>query len=78
MAHMVGPQGSVVGVEHIPELVEQAKKNTLKDHPEYIDEGRVVFHTADGRTGYAPEAPYDCMYVRQGPGCFPLAMRELC
>lgn len=65
MAQMAGPQGIVVGVEHIPELVEQAKENTLKGHPEYIHQGRLVFHKADGRTGYPPEAPYDCMYVNR-------------
>ncbi|KAF9985086.1 hypothetical protein BGZ65_011758 [Modicella reniformis] len=63
MAQMVGPEGNIVGVEHIPELVEQAKQNTLKDHPEYIHEGRVVYHTADGRVGYPPNAPYDCIHV---------------
>jgi len=61
MAQMVGPQGKVVGVEHIPELVELAKQNTLKDHPEYMQEERVTFHSTDGRAGYPTGAPYDCM-----------------
>jgi len=61
MAKMVGPTGRVVGVEHIPELVEQAKKNTLRDQPTYIEKGRIVFSAADGRIGFPQEAPYDCM-----------------
>lgn len=43
MAHMVGPDGHVVGVEHIPELIEISTRNVLNDHPEYIKEGRVKF-----------------------------------
>ncbi|GJJ68002.1 protein-L-isoaspartate(D-aspartate) O-methyltransferase [Entomortierella parvispora] len=63
MAHMVGPTGRVVGVEHIPELVEQSKKNTAKDQPSFLEEGRVAFFAADGRVGFPQEAPYDCIHV---------------
>ncbi|KAF9180005.1 hypothetical protein BGZ50_006511 [Haplosporangium sp. Z 11] len=63
MAEMVGPQGRVVGVDHIPELVDQSKSNTMKDHPEYFSDGRISYHTADGRVGYAKDAPYDCIHV---------------
>ena len=31
MAHMVGPQGRVYGIEHIPELVEMSKENISKN-----------------------------------------------
>lgn len=61
MAYMVGSKGRVVGVEHIPELVEQAKKNTTQDHPAYLEEGRIAFFATDGRVGFPQEAPYDCM-----------------
>ncbi|KAG0364223.1 hypothetical protein BGZ54_007735 [Gamsiella multidivaricata] len=63
MAEMVGPEGKAVGVEHIPELVDLAKQNTAKNHKEYLDQGRVVYHTADGRVGFPQEAPYDCIHV---------------
>ncbi|KAF9104946.1 hypothetical protein BGX27_009867 [Mortierella sp. AM989] len=63
MAQMVGPQGHVIGVEHIPELVDQATKNTMKDHPEYIQEGRVAFHSADGRIGFPQGGHYDAIHV---------------
>lgn len=69
MAEMVGEQGRAVGVEHIPELVELAKQNTKKDHPEYLQDGRVSFYTADGRVGFPQDAPYDCMYVLTS--CYP-------
>ncbi|XP_008547950.1 protein-L-isoaspartate O-methyltransferase [Microplitis demolitor] len=63
MAHMVGPDGHVVGVEHIPELIEISTRNVLNDHPEYIKEGRVKFVEADGREGYKPGGPYDAIHV---------------
>jgi protein-L-isoaspartate(D-aspartate) O-methyltransferase len=52
---------SVLSVDHIPELVELAKKNTAKDHGEFLETGRVAYHAADGRVGFSDEAPYDCM-----------------
>ncbi|KAG0288670.1 hypothetical protein BGZ96_007563 [Linnemannia gamsii] len=63
MAEMVGAEGRAVGVEHIPELVELAKKNTQKDHPQFLQDGRVAFHAADGRVGFPQHAPYDCIHV---------------
>ncbi|KAF8931006.1 hypothetical protein BGZ58_007907, partial [Dissophora ornata] len=63
MAEMVGPQGRVVGVDHIPELVELSTSNTLKDHPEYLQDGRIAYHAADGRVGFPQDAPYDCIHV---------------
>ncbi|KAF9397265.1 hypothetical protein BGZ94_006352, partial [Podila epigama] len=49
--------------DHIPELVALAKSNTEKDHREFLEQGRVVYKTADGRVGYPDEAPYDCIHV---------------
>ncbi|KAF9951788.1 hypothetical protein BGZ72_006765, partial [Mortierella alpina] len=63
MAEMVGAEGRAVGVEHVPQLVELAKANTMKDHAQYLSEGRVAFHVADGRIGYTQDAPYDCIHV---------------
>ncbi|RKP23217.1 protein-L-isoaspartate O-methyltransferase [Syncephalis pseudoplumigaleata] len=63
MAAMTGDTGKVIGVEHIDQLNEQARKNIKKDHPEYLHQGRVELITGDGRLGYAPEAPYDCIHV---------------
>ncbi|KAG0320376.1 hypothetical protein BGZ99_004534 [Dissophora globulifera] len=63
MAEMVGPQGRVVGVEHIPELVVKSEENTKKGHLDFMEEKRLAFYTADGRTGYRQDAPYDCIHV---------------
>lgn len=52
MKHMVG-DGVVVGVEHVPELVEMATGNL---------EG-VVIKEGDGRLGCEQYAPYDAIHV---------------
>lgn len=43
MAFMVGPRGRVIGLEHIPELIEVSTRNVLDDCPHFIKEGRVKF-----------------------------------
>lgn len=43
MAHMVSPRGRVIGVDHIPELIEISKKNLQHDCPSFIEESRVKF-----------------------------------
>lgn len=41
MALMLGPNGTAVGIEHIPELQEKAKKNIENDHPELLKSGQI-------------------------------------
>ena len=54
---VVGDGGSVTSVEYLPELVELARRN-LKEAG--ID---VEVVAGDGANGYAPNAPYDAVYV---------------
>lgn len=61
MAEMVGPEGKVVGVEHISELADTGQRNVAKNKKHLLENGRVKFVVGDGRLGYAPDAPYDCM-----------------
>lgn len=51
----------MVGVEHIPELVESSKRNVQKSHGDWLESGQVKLVEGDGRLGYPPDAPYDCM-----------------
>jgi protein-L-isoaspartate(D-aspartate) O-methyltransferase len=53
----------VVGVDHIPELVEQALANTSRHHKDLLDSGRVRYVVGDGREGYPELAPYDVIHV---------------
>jgi protein-L-isoaspartate(D-aspartate) O-methyltransferase len=63
MAHLVRPGGKAIGVEHIQELVDKSIKNINKHHKELFSEGVLEIHKADGRQGYAAEAPYDAIHV---------------
>lgn len=65
LANLVGTEGRVVGVDHIQELVDLAKKNTGKspEGREMIEKGQVVFVKADGRRGWSDGAPYDAIHV---------------
>ena len=43
MALMVGPSGKVVGLDHIPELVELGKKNMVVDcRADMLDSGQIL------------------------------------
>mmetsp|Transcript_9418 Transcript_9418/g.17602 ORF Transcript_9418/g.17602 Transcript_9418/m.17602 type:complete len:227 (-) Transcript_9418:416-1096(-) len=61
-AHMVGKEGKAVGVEHIPDLVKQSLKNTSRDPATspLLQSGNLELLEADGKSGHATEAPYDC------------------
>ncbi|KAJ5667933.1 protein-L-isoaspartate(D-aspartate) O-methyltransferase [Penicillium maclennaniae] len=58
-------QGQVIGIEHIPELVELARTNMNKsdDGQKLLESGKVKFITADGRLGWKEGAPYDAIHV---------------
>ena len=46
------PQGKVVGIDHIPELVEWSKSNLINNGlGPALDQGRIRMVTGDGREG---------------------------
>ncbi|KAL2726093.1 protein-L-isoaspartate(D-aspartate) O-methyltransferase-like isoform X1 [Vespula maculifrons] len=68
MAYMLGPYGTAIGIEHIPELQEIAKANIESCYPKFLTYGRIElvglpFIVGDGRLGYPPKAPYDVIHV---------------
>lgn len=69
LAELVGPDGLVVGVEHIPQLADLGKKNMLKskDGKEFIANGKVKFGVGDGRQGWEEkgqeDAKWDAIHV---------------
>ena len=63
---MMNDQGLVVGVEHIKELYEQAKKNISKSNSELLKSKKIVLLEGDGRLGYKPLAPYNVIHVGAG------------
>lgn len=57
--------GQVIGIDHIPELVELARSNMNKseDGRQLQNSGQVKFITGDGRLGWKENAPYDAIHV---------------
>ncbi|CAI2185123.1 4345_t:CDS:2 [Funneliformis geosporum] len=62
-SEMVGPEGKVVGIEHIQELVDMSRRNIQKDRPGFLESKRIVLVHGDGRKGFPEESPYDCIHV---------------
>lgn len=67
MAVMTGPNGRVVGVEHIPELVNMSLRSTAKHHNDLIESQRLRIVHTDGRQGWPAGGPYDVIHV--GAAC---------
>ncbi|XP_015171828.1 PREDICTED: protein-L-isoaspartate(D-aspartate) O-methyltransferase-like [Polistes dominula] len=63
MAFMVGPRGRVIGIEHIPDLIEVATRNVREDCPHFLQDGRLKFVVGDGRLGHTADGPYDAIHV---------------
>lgn len=77
MAYMVGATGKVVGIDHIPELVESSIKNIKKGNSELLqDGGNLKMVTGDGREGYLPGAPYDAIHVGAAAPVLPHALTD--
>jgi len=61
---LVGPNGKVVGIDHISELVNWSVENLKKDGlGDVVKDGSIVMVTGDGRKGYPKFAPYDAIHV---------------
>ena len=62
-ARLVGPSGLVVGIEHIPQLVDWSDENVRKHHADLLDSGRVLLRVGDGFEGYPNAGAYDAIHV---------------
>ncbi|XP_054257611.1 protein-L-isoaspartate(D-aspartate) O-methyltransferase-like isoform X2 [Macrosteles quadrilineatus] len=62
MALMVGASGRVVGVEHMPELLNKSITNVMHDKPHLLRDS-IIKLVGDGRAGYSKEAPYNAIHV---------------
>lgn len=64
MAMMVGEKGRVVGVEHIPQLVEKSIRAVGAGKAAHLLRGnQLSIHESDGRWGYPEGGPYDAIHV---------------
>ena len=77
MATMVGPSGKVVGIDHIPELVDWSRANVERDGKQpLVDSGVLELHVKDGFGGCPEKGPYDCIHVGAAPPTIPKALKE--
>lgn len=60
---MMDDKGVVVGIEHIPELVELGRKNLEKSYGNLLKEDKIILVSGDGRQGCEKYAKYDCIHV---------------
>ncbi|EEH57176.1 uncharacterized protein MICPUCDRAFT_17313 [Micromonas pusilla CCMP1545] len=87
-AEMVTPDGVVVGVDHVDELVRASRENfhrgafesrrfpaNLSAH-KLLAAGEVILATADGRNGWPGRAPYDAIHVGAASPSIPEALIE--
>lgn len=59
-----GVTGTVVGIDHIPELVEWSVDNLRRDNlGAEVDSELIKMVVGDGRAGYPPSAPFDAIHV---------------
>ncbi|XP_064483908.1 protein-L-isoaspartate(D-aspartate) O-methyltransferase-like isoform X1 [Ornithodoros turicata] len=63
MALMVGKTGLAVGIDHIPELINQSIENIKLDQPGLYESKRIKLVVGDGRQGHKEEGPYDAIHV---------------
>lgn len=65
LANLVGPSGTVIGIDHIQPLVALAQSNMHKSEAgrQMLDSGQVRFVKGDGRKGWPDGAPYDAIHV---------------
>jgi protein-L-isoaspartate(D-aspartate) O-methyltransferase len=71
LARIVGPEGRVVAVERIPELVKFGHENCKS-----IGIDNAEFHEAGRRLGWSPEAPYDRILVSAAAAKLPEELIE--
>ncbi|KAF8077307.1 hypothetical protein N665_1047s0007 [Sinapis alba] len=76
-ALMVGAEGRVVGVDHIPELVDMSIKNVEKSVAgSLLQKGSLSLHVGDGRKGWKEFAPYDAIHVGAAASEVPQALLD--
>jgi len=74
LGEVVGPEGKVIAIDTIPELVEFGRKNVAKY--DFIKSGIAEFICADGSKGYEREAPFDKILASASAEQLPQAWKE--
>lgn len=69
LSHLVGPDGRVIAVESVPELVEFGRRNCQR-----LSVKNVEFHQALNELGWPAEAPYVRILVSASAACLPIGL----
>lgn len=71
---MVGEDGLVIGIEHIPELVNFSINNLNLDDENMLKSESVIIQHSDGKIGNKKYAPFDCIHVGAAPTEIPIEL----
>lgn len=76
MAHMVGPDGDVFGIDSDWNVVESATRNMMnfKVTKHYLQHGLLTLKVGDGREGLPTKAPFDAIHVGVAVEAIPPAL----
>ncbi|KAJ7701851.1 Pcmt1-prov protein [Mycena rosella] len=74
----VAVAGKVIGIDHIPELVDWSLQNLKKDDRtrRAVENKQIEIHVGDGRLGYPSDGPYDAIHVGAASPTIPKALVE--
>lgn len=63
ISKLLGPNSTVIGLDHINEIIEFSRNNIRKKHKQYLDSERIKLIVADGYNGYEAGGSYDIIHV---------------
>ena len=63
LSKLINDLGTVVGIEHIPELYLKGENNIKKRHKKLLDDKKIILKNCDGRYGCKELGPYQLIHV---------------
>ena len=63
LSKLIKDQGTVIGIEHIPELYQKGENNIKKHHKNLLDEKKIELYLGDGRTYFKDKPLFKCIHV---------------
>ena len=63
LSKLINDLGTVVGIEHIPELYIKGENNIKKRHKKLLDDKKIILKNCDGRNGCKELGPYQLIHV---------------
>ena len=76
LSKMTNDTGTVVGIEHIPELYDFGLNNVKKKNSDLIYKKKIIFINGDGREGCKKYAPYKAIHVGAACENFPFELED--